>query len=111
MPSAVMVASCRSGDVAARCRAAAAKDLGDQALPLLPGDRRELGGEHQVVGTRRGDVGHARISPIMVLNPVLMVPNPIFGVQGRRQLSNFFGRRVSAYQVGVTDDVSFDDDF
>jgi ribonucleoside-diphosphate reductase beta chain len=26
-------------------------------------------------------------------------------------LSNFFERRVSAYQVGVTGEVSFDDDF
>jgi len=57
----------------------------------------------------------------MVPNPVLMVPNPIFGVQGPRplwttrqdvqELSNFCERRVSAYQVGVTGDVSFDDDF
>jgi hypothetical protein len=64
-----------------------------------------------------------------------MVPNPIFGVQGPRQLSarstslygssnplafmdlqdvqelsNFFERRV-AYQVGVTGDISFADDF
>jgi ribonucleoside-diphosphate reductase beta chain len=27
------------------------------------------------------------------------------------ELSNFFERRVSAYQVGVTGDVSFDDEF
>ena len=34
--------------------------LGDQALPLLPGDGGEFGRQHQVVGARRGDVGHAR---------------------------------------------------
>ena len=28
-----------------------------------------------------------------------------------QELSNFFERRVSAYQVGVTGDVGFDDDF
>ena len=28
-----------------------------------------------------------------------------------QELSNFFERKVSAYQVGVTGSVSFDDDF
>ena len=28
-----------------------------------------------------------------------------------QELSNFFERRVSAYQVGVTGDVAFDEDF
>ena len=28
-----------------------------------------------------------------------------------QELSNFFERRVSAYQVGVSGDVAFDDDF
>ncbi len=28
-----------------------------------------------------------------------------------QELSNFFERRVSAYQVGVTGSVTFDDDF
>jgi ribonucleoside-diphosphate reductase beta chain len=32
----------------------------------------------------------------------------VFGLQ---ELPNFFERRVSAYQVGVTGEVSFGDDF
>jgi ribonucleoside-diphosphate reductase beta chain len=32
-------------------------------------------------------------------------------LQDVQELSNFFERTVSAYQVGVTGDVSFDDDF
>jgi ribonucleoside-diphosphate reductase beta chain len=43
-----------------------------------------------------------------------MVPNPIALVQGQQdvqELSNFFERRVSAYQVGGTGDGSFDDGF
>jgi len=32
-------------------------------------------------------------------------------LQDVQELSNFFERRVSAYQLGVTGDVSFDDDF
>jgi ribonucleoside-diphosphate reductase beta chain len=32
-------------------------------------------------------------------------------LQDVQELSNFFERRVSAYQVGVTGEVSFDDDF
>lgn len=32
-------------------------------------------------------------------------------LQDVQELSNFFERRVSAYQVGVTGSVSFDDDF
>jgi ribonucleoside-diphosphate reductase beta chain len=34
---------------------------------------------------------------------------PLYG--SSNPLANFFERRVSAYQVGVTGDVSFDDDF
>ena len=37
-----------------------AEHLSDQALPLLPGDRGEFAGEHQVIGALGGDVGHAR---------------------------------------------------
>ncbi len=32
-------------------------------------------------------------------------------LQDVQELANFFERRVSAYQVRVTGDVSFDDDF
>jgi ribonucleoside-diphosphate reductase beta chain len=33
------------------------------------------------------------------------------GLQDVQELSNFFECRVSAYQVGVTGEVSFEDDF
>jgi ribonucleoside-diphosphate reductase beta chain len=32
-------------------------------------------------------------------------------LQDVQELSNFFERRVSAHQVGVSSDVSFDDEF
>ena len=40
-------------------------------------------------------------------------PNPFafMELQDVQELSNFFERRVSAYQVGVTGNVSFDEDF
>ena len=38
-------------------------------------------------------------------------PLTFMDLQDVRELSNFFERRVSAYQVGVTGDVSFDHDF
>jgi ribonucleoside-diphosphate reductase beta chain len=47
------------------------------------------------------------------IEPLYGSANP-FGfmeLQDVQELSNFFERRVSAYQVGVSGDVSFDDDF
>ena len=38
-------------------------------------------------------------------------PFGFMDLQGVQELSNFFERRVSAYQVGVTGTVGFDDDF
>jgi ribonucleoside-diphosphate reductase beta chain len=38
-------------------------------------------------------------------------PLALMDLQDVQELSNFFERRVSAYQVGVTGDVSFDRDF
>jgi len=40
-------------------------------------------------------------------------PNPLgfIDLQDVQELSNSFERRVSAYQVGVTGEVSFEDDF
>jgi ribonucleoside-diphosphate reductase beta chain len=45
--------------------------------------------------------------------PVYGSSNPFtfLDLQDVQELSNFFERRVSAYQVGVSGDVSFDDDF
>lgn len=47
------------------------------------------------------------------LEPVYGSTNPLafMELQDVQELSNFFERRVSAYQVGVTGTVSFDDDF
>ena len=38
-------------------------------------------------------------------------PFAFMELQDVQELTNFFERRVSAYQVGVTGEVSFDDDF
>ena len=45
--------------------------------------------------------------------PMYGSPNPLgfMDLQDVQELSNFFERRVSAYQVGVTGEVGFDDDF
>ena len=47
------------------------------------------------------------------LGPMYGAQNPLafMDLQDVQELSNFFERRVSAYQVGVTGEVSFDDDF
>ena len=47
------------------------------------------------------------------LEPIYGSRNPLafMELQDVQELSNFFERRVSAYQVGVTGTVSFDDDF
>jgi ribonucleoside-diphosphate reductase beta chain len=47
------------------------------------------------------------------LAPLYGSPNPLafMDLQDVQELSNFFERRVSAYQVGVAGHVAFDDDF
>ncbi len=47
------------------------------------------------------------------IEPLYGSPNPLqfMELQDVQELSNFFERRVSAYQVGVTGDVSFEEDF
>jgi ribonucleoside-diphosphate reductase beta chain len=47
------------------------------------------------------------------IDPLYGSRNPFafMELQDVQELSNFFERRVSAYQVGVTGAVSFDDDF
>jgi ribonucleotide reductase beta subunit family protein with ferritin-like domain len=47
------------------------------------------------------------------LDPLYGSANPLafMDLQDVQELSNFFERRVSAYQVGVTGEVSFEDDF
>jgi ribonucleoside-diphosphate reductase beta chain len=47
------------------------------------------------------------------IQPLYGSPNPLafMELQDVQELSNFFERRVSAYQVSVTGEVAFDDDF
>ncbi len=47
------------------------------------------------------------------IDPVYVSGNPFtfMELQDVQELSNFFERRVLAYQVGVSGTVSFDDDF
>jgi ribonucleoside-diphosphate reductase beta chain len=47
------------------------------------------------------------------IEPLYGSANPLqfMELQDVQELSNFFERRVSAYQVGVTGDVAFDHDF
>ena len=47
------------------------------------------------------------------LDPIYGTPNPLafMELQDVQELSNFFERRVSAYQVGVSGSVGFDEDF
>jgi ribonucleoside-diphosphate reductase beta chain len=47
------------------------------------------------------------------LEPLYGAANPLafMNLQDVRELSNFFERRVSAYQMGVTGEVAFDADF
>ncbi|GAB2608686.1 ribonucleoside-diphosphate reductase subunit beta [Paractinoplanes abujensis] len=50
---------------------------------------------------------------VLGIDPVYGSKNPFafMELQDVQELSNFFERRVSAYQVGVTGSVTFDDDF
>jgi ribonucleoside-diphosphate reductase beta chain len=47
------------------------------------------------------------------IDPLYGSPNPLafMDLQDVQELSNFFERRVSAHQVGVTGTVEFDQDF
>jgi ribonucleoside-diphosphate reductase beta chain len=74
---------------------------------------------HGVAGLSRADmrgylehVADRRLAQLG-LEPLYGSRNPLtfMELQDVQELSNFFERRVSAYQVGVTGDVAFDDDF
>lgn len=55
----------------------------------------------------------ARAAVKLDVPPLYGAKNPFafMELQDVQELSNFFERRVSAYQVGVTGSVSFDADF
>jgi ribonucleoside-diphosphate reductase beta chain len=94
---------CDMLDEAVECEVAFAEDLLEQGVSgMSPADMREY---LQHVADRR----LARLG----IDPVYGSKNPFafMELQDVQELSNFFERKVSAYQVGITGSVSFDDDF
>ncbi len=88
---------------AVECEVQFAEDLLAQGVSGMSlGDMREY---LQHVADRRLQV--------LGIEPMYGSKNPFafMELQDVQELSNFFERRVSAYQVGVTGSVSFDDDF
>ncbi|RIV40064.1 ribonucleotide-diphosphate reductase subunit beta [Micromonospora radicis] len=88
---------------AVECEVQFAADLLEQGVSGLPlADMREY--LRHVADRRLAMLG---------IEPMYGAQNPFafMELQDVQELSNFFERRVSAYQVGVTGSVSFDDDF
>jgi ribonucleoside-diphosphate reductase beta chain len=88
---------------AVECEVGFAEDLLGQGVPgMSPADMREY--LQHVADRRLTQLG---------IDPLYRSANPFtfMDLQDVQELSNFFERRVSAYQVGVTGTVSFDDDF
>ncbi|TCB97319.1 ribonucleoside-diphosphate reductase [Micromonospora zingiberis] len=85
------------------CEVQFAADLLEQGVSGMPlADMRDY---LQHVADRR--------LAMLGIEPMYGSPNPFafMELQDVQELSNFFERRVSAYQVGVSGTVSFDDDF
>jgi ribonucleoside-diphosphate reductase beta chain len=88
---------------AVECEVQFAEDLLGQGISgLSPADMREY--LRHVADRRLVQLG---------MEPLYGATNPFafMELQDVQELSNFFERRVSAYQVGVTGDVAFDEDF
>jgi ribonucleoside-diphosphate reductase beta chain len=88
---------------AVECEVQFAADLLEQGVSgMSPADMREY--LQHVADRRLAQLG---------IEPVYGSTNPFafMELQDVQELSNFFERKVSAYQVGVTGSVSFDDDF
>jgi ribonucleoside-diphosphate reductase beta chain len=88
---------------AVECEVQFAEDLLEQGVSGLSlGDMREY--LQHVADRRLAALG---------IDPIYGSKNPFafMELQDVQELSNFFERRVSAYQVGVSGSVSFDDDF
>ena len=88
---------------AVECEVQFAADLLEQGVSgMSPADMREY---LQHVADRR--------LAVLGIEPLYGSRNPFafMELQDVQELSNFFERRVSAYQVGVTGSVTFDDDF
>jgi ribonucleoside-diphosphate reductase beta chain len=79
------------------------------------GDLLEQGVSGMSLGDMREYLQHVADRRLQVLGiePMYGSRNPFafMELQDVQELSNFFERRVSAYQVGVSGSVSFDDDF
>jgi ribonucleoside-diphosphate reductase beta chain len=85
------------------CEAQFAEDLlGQGVAGLTPADMR--GYLEHVADRRLAQLG---------IQPLYGSRNPLafMELQDVQELSNFFERRVSAYQVSITGEVAFDDDF
>jgi len=85
------------------CEAQFAEDLLGQGVPgMTPADMRQY--LQHVADRRLAQLG---------IEPRYGSGNPFafMDLQDVQELSNFFERRVSAYQVGVSGDVGFDDEF
>jgi ribonucleoside-diphosphate reductase beta chain len=88
---------------AVECEVQFAADLLEQGVSgMSPADMREY--LQHVADRRLAALG---------IEPLYGSANPFafMELQDVQELSNFFERRVSAYQVGVTGSVTFDDDF
>jgi ribonucleoside-diphosphate reductase beta chain len=88
---------------AVECEVQFAEDLLGQGVSgMSPADMREY--LQHVADRRLAQLG---------IEPLYGSANPFafMELQDVQELSNFFERRVSAYQVGVSGDVSFDQDF
>jgi ribonucleoside-diphosphate reductase beta chain len=85
------------------CEVQFAEDLLEQGVAGLPLQDMRSYLEH---------VADRRLA-VLGLEPLYGSPNPFpfLELQDVQELSNFFERRVSAYQVGVAGTVSFDDEF
>ncbi len=85
------------------CEAQFAEDLLDQGVPGMSTAEMRAYLEH-VADRRLAQLG---------IEPLYGSKNPFafMELQDVQELSNFFERRVSAYQVGVTGSVTFDSDF
>jgi ribonucleoside-diphosphate reductase beta chain len=94
---------CEMLDEAVDCEVQFAEDLLEQGVSgMSPHDMREY--LQHVADRRLAQLG---------IEPRYGSKNPFtfMELQDVQELSNFFERRVSAYQVGVTGAVAFDDDF
>ena len=88
---------------AVECEVTFAEDLLGQGVPGL--SLRDMRTYLQFVADQR--MQNLGLQPIWGSRN----PFPFMELQDVQELTNFFERRVSAYQVGVTGEVSFDEDF